>query len=183
VGGGGGGGETRSWEEGGGFKGCRRGREWLRRWGFKVSSNTERIYVYAKWGGVSRSWGRGVKEACGKRGKGVVEEEAGQEEEDAWRFVGSVLPVEILDGETPAWGAGGRRGASEGGAGHEERGEGGAGHEESERESEREREREREEREVGEALERFVREWSQLRAVEKMKVLSLLALLVQHFKY
>jgi hypothetical protein len=120
----------------------------------------------------------------------VVEEEAGQEEEDAWRFVGSVLPVEILDGETPAWGgghalggAGERRGASEGGAGHVERGEGGAGHEESERESERERERERGEREVGEALERFVREWSQLRAVEKMKVLSLLALLVQNYKY
>ena len=138
--------------QGVGESGVGRGRQWLRRWGFRVSSNTERVYVYA----------RKMTEGGECEGKGG----AGGEERDlqAASFLGSVLYLDLLDGGAPEWLGQQRDGATE--ATGACRGEASIGDGVIVKSINSAEER----MEVEEAVRMFVKEWGQLRAVERAKL-------------
>jgi hypothetical protein len=138
--------------QGGGVRGGGRGRQWLRRWGFRVSSNTERVYVYAR---------KAIEGGEGEGAGGAGGLDVARDLETAC-FLGSVLYLDLLDGGAPEWladqqhdGATGASGAADGsGDGVCVKRLGSA-----------------EERlEVEEAVRMFVKDWGHLRAVERAKL-------------
>jgi SWI/SNF-related matrix-associated actin-dependent regulator 1 of chromatin subfamily A len=138
--------------QGVGGGGVGRGRQWLRRWGFRVSTNTERVYVYA----------RKVTEGGEGEGKGA----AGGEERDLQTasFLGSVLYLDLLDGGAPEWLGQQRDRATE--ATGASRGEASTGDGVIVKHIDPAEER----MEVEESVRMFVKEWGQLRAVERAKL-------------